>query len=297
YSQNVVDLCPVGALQSRAFLYSSRVWYLQSTPSVCPSCERGCNIDIWHRREEWKLRSVNVAANSAIARVTPRENAAVNGPWMCDTGRDLGALLDRPRATQAMIEGKSVTLETAIEAARKRIAASHAPIALVSNWGSNEELRAFAEALAQRCTVLIKIDRHAHPGEVISDDLLIRADKNPNTAGARAVFPDAKLWSPHGSDARLPHGHDLVLAWGEGFEVTSLPSREPVILLGSYESEQNARAAVFIPISIQTERRGHYTNFAGQLNAFEPCFKPRAGVIDAEALFPALANARVEATA
>ena len=30
YSDNVVDLCPVGALLSRSFLYKSRVWYLQA---------------------------------------------------------------------------------------------------------------------------------------------------------------------------------------------------------------------------------------------------------------------------
>ena len=38
YSDNVVDICPVGALLSKSFLYKSRVWYLQPTPSVCPRC-------------------------------------------------------------------------------------------------------------------------------------------------------------------------------------------------------------------------------------------------------------------
>src|SRR5258708_1859589 len=35
-SGNVVDLCPVGALGSKDFLYTQRVWYLKSTDSVCP---------------------------------------------------------------------------------------------------------------------------------------------------------------------------------------------------------------------------------------------------------------------
>jgi hypothetical protein len=35
----------------------------------------------------------------------------------------------------------------------------------------------------------VKSDRAAAPGEVVQDDFLIRADKNPNTAGARALFP------------------------------------------------------------------------------------------------------------
>jgi len=297
YSENVVDLCPVGALQSRAFLYRSRVWYLAPTPSVCPSCERGCSIDLWHRKPEWKLHAVNVEANDEIVRVTPRANAAVNGPWMCDKGRDLPQIFDRARAAQPMVEGKPVSLDAAIATARERFSRAHSPLALVSSWGSNEELRAFAATLGDRCTVRIKVDNHPAPGEVVDDDLLIRPDKNPNTAGARAVFPNAKLWSPHGSDAGISPTHDLVLAWGEGFDVRSLPSHVPVILLRAHEHEENVRATVFIPISLQTERRGTYTNFAGQVSAFEACFAPRPGVADAESLFPALANASVEVTA
>ncbi|HQY46537.1 MAG TPA: 2Fe-2S iron-sulfur cluster-binding protein, partial [Usitatibacteraceae bacterium] len=36
YSDNVIDICPVGALLSRAFLHKARVWYLKPTASVCP---------------------------------------------------------------------------------------------------------------------------------------------------------------------------------------------------------------------------------------------------------------------
>jgi len=55
YSDNVVDICPVGALLATSFLYKSRVWYLQPTPSVCPGCARGCAIELWHRKPEWKF--------------------------------------------------------------------------------------------------------------------------------------------------------------------------------------------------------------------------------------------------
>ena len=59
YSDNVVDICPVGALLSTAFLYKSRVWYLKPTASVCPGCARGCNVDLWHRKAEWKLHALD----------------------------------------------------------------------------------------------------------------------------------------------------------------------------------------------------------------------------------------------
>jgi NADH-quinone oxidoreductase subunit G len=62
-----------------------------------------------------------------------------------------------------------------------------------------------------------------------------------------------------------------------------------ILFLGSWLLPENGHADVFIPISIQTERRGHYTNFEGVVSAFEPCQPRRAGVIDADTLFPLLA--------
>ena len=48
---------------------------------------------------------------------------------------------------------------------------------------------------------------------------------------------------------------------------------------------------------MQTERSGHYTNFAGVVSRFEACFEKPATVADAEALFAALAvPVRVEAS-
>ncbi len=35
---NIVDICPVGALVSKEFLYKARAWDLEHTPSICPSC-------------------------------------------------------------------------------------------------------------------------------------------------------------------------------------------------------------------------------------------------------------------
>ena len=95
YSDNIIDICPVGALQSRQFLHKSRVWYLEPTPSVCPGCARGCTIQLWHRKPEWFVKSLDQRQNTSIARVTPLENPAVNGPWICNKGRDLARILEK----------------------------------------------------------------------------------------------------------------------------------------------------------------------------------------------------------
>jgi NADH-quinone oxidoreductase subunit G len=281
YSDNVIDLCPVGALLSKDFLYQDRVWYLKSTPSVCPGCERGCNIDVWHRKAEWALRSVATGHNTRIARVTPRENAAVNGPWICNKARDLARLLERPRASVPMTKGREVALASALAAAQALIAKARHPVALVSSWGSNEELQAFQDAFGDHFTGFVKADQRPADGEVVQDELLIRADKNPNRRRARELFGERPV--QFGADT------DLVLVWGEGADFGTLPRGVPVIFLNAFLAPENGHADVFFPISVPTERRGHFTNFEGVVSAFEPCFAKPAGVVDAQAVFEALA--------
>jgi NADH-quinone oxidoreductase subunit G len=285
YSDNVIDICPVGALLSRPFLHQARVWYLEPTSSVCPGCERGCSVQIWHRKTAWKLNRLDAGANARIDRVTPRENPAVNGPWICNKGRDLAQVFERPRATEALQKGRAVDLETAVRRARELIAAARRPVALVSSWGSNEELAAFDAALGARFDCRVKTDRRPEPGERLEDDLLIKPDKNPNRAAALALYPALA------ADARsaFPADCDLVLVWGEGCSVAQLPPGVKVIELGAWLHPEQGQADVFLPISVQTERSGHYTNFAGVVSRFEACFAKPVGVVDAEALFATLA--------
>ncbi len=281
YSDNIIDICPVGALLSRQFLHKSRVWYLEPTPSVCPGCSRGCTINLWHRKQEWFLKALDPKQNTSIERITPLENPAVNGPWICNKGRDLTKIFERNRAEEPMLRGEPVAVAAAIDEARRLISAARRPLALVSNWGSNEELDAFKTHLGEVFHACVKHDWQPAEGEPLEDELLIRADKNPNTARARELFGDAE---PVLSDAT-----DLVLVWGEGFDFARLPAKARVIFLNSYLAPENGHADVFIPVSIQTERSGHYTNFAGVVSGFESCFPKKDSVIHAEALFQALA--------
>src|SRR5438876_299512 len=71
---NCTEICPVGALTSRQYRFISRPWDLDRTPSVCPGCSMGCNIQI-------------DARNNKIGRFQSRENVAVDDSWLCDFGR------------------------------------------------------------------------------------------------------------------------------------------------------------------------------------------------------------------
>jgi NADH-quinone oxidoreductase subunit G len=282
YSDNIVDLCPVGALQSRQFLYKARVWYLQATPSVCPGCERGCTIQVWHRKPEWFLKSLDARQNRSIARITPLDNPAVNGPWICNKGRDLARILERARADQPLLKGRPVPVAEAVDAARRLIGAARHPVALVSSWGSNEELEAFKRHLGEVFSAHVKRDWLPEEGERLEDDLLIRPDKNPNTARARELFDDGE---PSYHD-----GTDLVLVWGEGYDFARIPPQAKVIFVNSYLAPENGHADVFLPISNQLERAGHYTNCQGVVSRFEQCFPKGEAVLDAEPLFKSLAR-------
>ena len=73
-SGNVVDLCPVGALGDKDFLYQQRVWFMKSHDNVCAGCSTGCSIKVEENQDH-------------IYRLKPRENPHVNQWWMCDEGR------------------------------------------------------------------------------------------------------------------------------------------------------------------------------------------------------------------
>ncbi|HEY9288119.1 MAG TPA: molybdopterin-dependent oxidoreductase [Candidatus Dormibacteraeota bacterium] len=74
YQGNWTEICPVGALTSRQYRFISRPWDLDRTPSVCPGCSMGCNIQI-------------DARHNRIGRFQSRENVAVDDSWLCDHGR------------------------------------------------------------------------------------------------------------------------------------------------------------------------------------------------------------------
>jgi NADH-quinone oxidoreductase subunit G len=71
---NVIDLCPVGALLDKDFLFTQRVWFLQKTPSIDGITASGDNIWIEHNQ-------------GGVYRIKPRENPAVNKWWISDEVR------------------------------------------------------------------------------------------------------------------------------------------------------------------------------------------------------------------
>ncbi|NOX27914.1 MAG: NADH-quinone oxidoreductase subunit G [Gammaproteobacteria bacterium] len=104
-SGNVIDLCPVGALTSKPFRYTSRPWELTSSETIAPHDCLGSNIVIHSRFHE-------------IKRALPRDNEDINECWISDRDRFSYEGLNNDRLLQPMIkergEWKEVDWETAL---------------------------------------------------------------------------------------------------------------------------------------------------------------------------------------
>ncbi len=73
-SGNVVDICPVGALLDKDFLFEQRVWFLTKTASIDGITASGDNITVEHNEGK-------------VYRVKPRTNEQVNKWWISDEVR------------------------------------------------------------------------------------------------------------------------------------------------------------------------------------------------------------------
>jgi len=273
YSMNVADICPVGALTTKDFRFKIRVWFLQDVPGVCTGCANGCNLHAG-------------VANNKVYRYVPRRNDAVNETWMCDEGRlSYKAIGAADRLTDVSIRGADgqlapATRDQGIAAAAERLGAAlegrgaSSIAALASPHATNEDLfvlrrllRGLGAATAGAAVV-----------EGRSDDLLIKAEKAANAAGARALgFGDAgpvlDAVRAGAVDALIVMGHDVLdPAWlGDEQALASVGS---VILLDTHHSPLERVAHVVFPARHAAEKRGTLTNHAGRVQRVQPLVEP-----------------------
>ncbi len=73
-SGNIIDLCPVGALNNKPYRYSARAWEMVAKPLVSPHDCAGSSLDAHVLR-------------GRLRRVVPRENEAINESWLSDRDR------------------------------------------------------------------------------------------------------------------------------------------------------------------------------------------------------------------
>jgi NADH-quinone oxidoreductase subunit G len=270
YSLNTVDVCPVGALTSKDFRFKMRAWELYSTPSVCPGCATGCNVEVHASRDK-------------IYRLVPRLNNDVNKHWMCDDGRFTYKPVHESRMAVPMVAGSSLDWDRALDAAAKSLQAAveagRGSVGVVfSAQSTNEDLYALAKLAFEH----LKIDRAYLTGkdEGWADDILVSADKNPNTAGAKAIG-GAKLKSmmdlsrdlkAGALSALLVVGEDGII--GAGGPALPLDNLKALVVIASRRSPLVDAAHVALPLAAWAEIEGTFTNRQGRVQRIRSAVPP-----------------------
>ncbi|MBX7105989.1 MAG: molybdopterin-dependent oxidoreductase [Gemmataceae bacterium] len=285
-SGNVVDLCPVGALGSKDFLYKQRVWFLQDTPSVCAGCSTGCSITI-------------DANKDAVYRLQPRENTEAQGWFMCDEGRwGFHYVNDADRLRRPMAGSVVQPWSEVLPAIRSRFAAAgeQGPVALVlSPFLTVEEAylaAEWAQAYPRRKLFLGPVpvvgedDRYPKDRQgraVEPTKFTIRAEKAPNRRGIEAVLAryqgevltfdkflaEAKSFKAAWLTAGYPRGTGYPLADSpftdeQAWQIAGIPL---VVVQDLFASPVSKVAQYTLPAGAWAEKDGTFVNHAGLAQA------------------------------
>ena len=271
WAGNVVDICPVGALVSKDFLHKARAWDLEHTPSICPNCSQGCNIDL-HTRD------------NLVHRMKPRINLEVNGHWICDYGRSRYEWLNRGDRLEVPVmnaEGRNTAMSwtTALEALKVRIGAlgKSSVKAVVSPFWSNEDLGAVSRLVETLGGGSIVFRSARAEEEVVLqgyEGLARRKALAPNGHGAELlgctrVGDD----SGQGGLEDLMDHEGVVLVLGDALDDQPedfAPNAGLVLYLGAYTSSALASVDFQLPVTTFAEQEGTFTNHAGRVQRFWP---------------------------
>jgi len=255
-----------------------RVWYLDTTKSICPGCARGCNIDVHVNRKR-----PHHAGGRRVARLKPRFNDAVNAWWICDVGRyGFHDVDDASRLRAARRDGAEVPRDEAIgalaDALRGRAAGEIAILASADL--ANEDLFA-VRRLAEHLGVRQLAVRVPPAAPTADDDFLLRADRHPNTRGAEAIGVDgdaaAILAAARAGRVKVlwVFGHDLLASgWPEAEVRAALDRVETLVFTGPNANATSERAALVLPLAAWVERDGTFTNFLGRVQRFRAAVEP-----------------------
>jgi len=292
---NVVDVCPVGAMLDKDFLFQRRVWELRSTSSVCPKCATGCAIHIDH-------------VDNTLYRLKPRFNPKVNAWWMCDEGRfGFKYIHDKKRITKPIIR-RGMELETPDwsdvpdivrfrfeEQVKKDGSAKVA--AVLSPFLSCEEawlLCKFVRNVAPTSTLAMGLVPYTGDDQKFplgsnngTTKFTILKEKCPNRRGIETIlkaFGGAALTFDEFCKKAL--AGEFTAAWITGGypepwiqkDTAKIAEKlELLVFQDIFENDLCHGAAMILPSCSWAEREGSFVNAAGTLQPFERAIAPPDG--------------------
>ncbi|HUD81960.1 MAG TPA: molybdopterin-dependent oxidoreductase, partial [Candidatus Saccharimonadales bacterium] len=273
YTLNTVDICPVGALTSKDFRFQMRVWFLKETKSICTSCGTGCNIVMASREDK-------------VYRYEPRENEAVNSCWMCDYGRLNYKWINRPDRLTA-VEGSKVRVSDPLAVWPRTLAeisgilgqARAGSVAIIASARQTNEELYLLKKLADKLGALT--DSAPRSGE--GEKLLLSADRNPNSTGAKLIGISAapmgsnlpKIAAGIASDSiktLIVFGEDVTRA---GLGENLLAKLDLLVVSDILPNKTTALAHYLLPGCAHAEKRGSFVNVKGRVQRFMQNIQPK----------------------
>jgi NADH-quinone oxidoreductase subunit G len=284
---NVVDLCPVGALCSKDFLYQQRVWWLKSKNSVCPGCSTGCSITVDQNED-------------VLYRLKPRENPQAQGSFMCDEGRfgwkyvhsdkRLTSPEQRSGGTTVSKDWDSVlpALRAALKDAEVRAPSKFAVV--ISPWATVEEaylLAKFAKQVTPNAKLAlgpVRVEgeddlypKDVHGKPALPTKFTIRAEKCPNRQGVELVLKHvggnvvsfSKILEQIGRgevESLFVLGGDPE-GWISDSDVAKLDKLKLLIVQDLLASAASAKAHFVLPGAAWAEKDGTFVNHKGLAQA------------------------------
>jgi NADH-quinone oxidoreductase subunit G len=235
---NVVDLCPVGALTSKDFRFSQRVWFLETEDGVCHGCAKNCSITIDHNKLKYK--------DDIIYRFRPRRNDAINGFYICDTGRLSYKELQENRQETPLLNGVIISEDEAMKQAKDLIFLYKSNINVIIDANLyTEEIEAIV-AFAKEIGADVYAPLNVYEDPDFGDDMLKSSMRAAN----------AKTIENMGLNTKRPDKIGLILNFNhpENFESDSQIN---------FLTHTRSNAALTLPIAVFSESSGSLTNEDG----------------------------------
>jgi NADH-quinone oxidoreductase subunit G len=284
---NVVDLCPVGALCSKDFLYKQRVWWLRTRDSVCPNCSTGCSIYVDQNEDH-------------VYRLRPRENHLAQGNFMCDEGRfgykyvhaeerlTMPVWKDAPSESNGHAGPRWMEALRHVRESLKQLAKKNGQsiAAVFSPWMTCEDAYLLASWLKKlspkvrlaMAPIPVEGEDDRYPknwrGEPMEPTrFTIRAEKCPNRLGVSAVLAQFQPTTEEFSSIReaARNGQLQVVyavgggppGWVESSDVKALAQVPLLIVQDILRWELTDAAHVVLPGASFVEKEGTYVNHKG----------------------------------
>ena len=282
-ASNVIDLCPVGALLDKDFLFQQRVWLLKDTPSIDGITASGDNISVHHN-------------DGVVYRIKPRTNPDVNGHWITDevrygwkhVHRDDRYCVPHVRGTAPRaLEQAAEAYDAAYDAAANGLRDAKSIGVMVSPMLSCEDAYWLAKCATEAGgDITFGVGPIPIEGEdqTFADGFVMRAEKAPNARGVRRVLEafggtvlDAnafeKKLSSDAFDAAIVTGN-YPSDWVTDSLLGSISNRVFVILIDTLPTMLAARADVVLPGATWLEKAGTFENVNGLLQIFDRAIEP-----------------------